>query len=79
MKEIANEINKNNRIIGHIKAYMTAEGDSCMISITDEESNKRHIKGQYVNVEGVAIVFGIEPSKLHDILERALHKLNSNL
>ncbi|KPU43135.1 hypothetical protein OXPF_33850 [Oxobacter pfennigii] len=76
IKEVASEINKISGIIGHIKAYLVSEGDSCMISITDEESSIKHIKGEYANVEGVAIVFNVEPDKLKSILKKALDKLN---
>jgi len=71
LKQVAKEVVNLGGIIGHIKAILTCEGKSCMISITEEESNKRYIESSHCNVEGVAIVFYIEPEQLEHILLKA--------
>ncbi|MBC3889013.1 hypothetical protein GH810_11880 [Acetobacterium paludosum] len=69
LKQAAKKVTDLGGIIGHIKAFLKSEGESCMISITDDESNKRYVKESQCTVEGVAIVFCIEPEQLQDILE----------
>ena len=71
LKQVAKEVENSGGIIGHIKAFLKADGESCMISITEEESNKRSLKAECCKVEGVAIVFGIEPEQLKSILTNA--------
>lgn len=71
LKQVAKEVENSGGIIGHIKAFLKADGESCMISITEEESNKRYLKAECCKVEGVAIVFGIKPEQLKSILTNA--------
>ncbi|MCR4434955.1 MAG: hypothetical protein QHH06_05425 [Clostridiales bacterium] len=71
LKHVAKEVTDLGGIIGHIKAFLTSENKSCMISITEYESNKRYIESFHCNVEGVAIVFCIEPEQLEGILIKA--------
>ena len=72
LKQVAKEVVSRGGIIGHIKAVLASEGESCMISITEEESNKRDVKASSCKVEGVAIVFCVEPEQLEGILTEAL-------
>lgn len=72
LKKIAAEIIALGGIIGHIKANLTAENQSCMISITEVESDKHYIDSRRCQAEGVAIVFGILPAQLEAILEAIL-------
>jgi len=71
LKQVAKEVTDLGGIIGHIKAFLKSEGESCMISITDDESNKRYVKEARCRVEGVAIVFCIETVELEVILKKA--------
>ena len=71
LKQVAKEVVSRGGIIGHIKAFLASEGESCMISITEEESNKRHVKASCCKAEGVAIVFCVEPEQLEEILTDA--------
>ena len=67
MKQLAKEITDSNGIVGHIKAFLTTE-KGCMISITELDSNKRYTNETKCDVEGVAIVFYIEPEKLESLI-----------
>lgn len=71
LKDIAKEITDHNGIIGHIKAFLSSGGKSCMISITEDESNKRIIESSRSDIEGVAIVFNITPEQLENTLKKA--------
>lgn len=71
LKYVANEVIALDGIIGHIKAFLTSQGKSCMISITEAESDKHCADGSHCSVEGVAIVFCIEPEQLESILKKA--------
>ncbi|MCR3923317.1 MAG: hypothetical protein NUK65_12515 [Firmicutes bacterium] len=71
LKQVAKEVTALGGIIGHIKALLSCEDKSCMISITEEESSKRYGESSRCNVEGVAIVFLVEPYQLEGILFRA--------
>lgn len=73
MKKTAAAVTKLGGIIGHIKFYLASEGDSCLISIVEEEPVRKEMRGHNSWVEGVAIVFGIEPEELREILEDAFH------
>lgn len=72
LKKIAAEITALGGIIGHIKANLTAAGRSCMISITEAESDSRYTDSRCCQAEGVAIVFGILPEQLDAILNAVL-------
>lgn len=71
LKNVAKEVTNLGGIIGHIKAFLTSENKNCMISITEEESNKRYLGDSRCNIEGVAIVFYIETEQLQDVLINA--------
>lgn len=70
LKQVSQEVTALGGIIGHIKAILNSEGDSCMISITEDESDKHLIKGSRCHIEGVAIVFCINPDQLENILNK---------
>jgi len=72
LKKIAAEITALGGIIGHIKANLTAAGRSCMISITEDESDQHYSDSHCCQAEGVAIVFGILPVQLETILNANL-------
>lgn len=72
LKKIAAQITERGGIIGHIKANLTAEGQSCMISLTEEKSDQHYNDSRRCQVEGVAIVFGILPEQLTAILNTVL-------
>ncbi|WP_373486147.1 hypothetical protein [Acetobacterium malicum] len=71
-KKIAAEITSLGGIIGHIKANLTAAGQSCMISLTEDESDLHYHNSHRCQAEGVAIVFGIVPEQLTAILSTIL-------
>jgi hypothetical protein len=71
LKQVAKEVTALGGIVGHIKALVKSEGETCMISITDEEANKHYRKSTRCRAEGVAIVFAILPKQLETILQIA--------
>lgn len=72
LTKIAAQITELGGIIGHIKANLTTEGQSCMISLTEEKSDQHYSESHRCQVEGVAIVFGILPEQLTAILNTVL-------
>ncbi|MBF7097036.1 hypothetical protein [Alkalibacter mobilis] len=68
LKKIASDVKSSGGIVGHIKAHLSSSGNGCLISITDEETDKRYTDLENCFVEGVAIVFGITTKELEDIL-----------
>lgn len=78
LKKIAAEITALGGIIGHIKANLTAAGQSCMISITEDESDHHYHDSCCCQAEGVAIAFGLLPEQLTSILYNVLGPYLSN-
>lgn len=78
LKKIAAEITALGGIIGHIKANLTAAGQSCMISITEDESDHHYSDNGGCQAEGVAIVFGVLPEQLAAILNTVLGPFVNN-
>lgn len=78
LKKIAAEITALGGIIGHIKANLTAAGQSCMISITEDESDHHYHDSCCCQAEGVAIAFGLLPEQLTTILYNVLGPYLSN-
>ncbi|GHU96751.1 hypothetical protein FACS189483_00610 [Spirochaetia bacterium] len=74
MRVIAEAITAKGGIIGHIKAIVTAEGDRCMLSLTDAGVGvqKRPLAGESANLELVVIVFCIEADDLREIIRSAM-------
>lgn len=72
LKQLSQEVIALDGLIGHIKAFLTSEGNSCMISITEDESDKHPLIGSRCHVDGVAIIFSIQPDQLEAILYRVL-------
>lgn len=68
LKQVAKEVTDLGGIIGHIKAFLNSEGKNCMLSITEDDSQKHYGEGSHCHVEGVAIVFCIRPEQLENIL-----------
>ncbi len=77
LKSIAASVEGDGGIIGHIKAVVQAEGESCMISLTDEDVNVKQMNVEQSTIEGAAIVFNIDPDKLKSIIEDAFSSLVS--
>ncbi|MCL1803042.1 MAG: hypothetical protein FWG30_05285 [Eubacteriaceae bacterium] len=71
VKAVAEKVAAAGGIIGHIKAYIRSEGDSCMLSVTDDESdsNIRMYPSEKTTLEMASIVFLITPDELKGILE----------
>lgn len=78
LKKIAAEITALGGIIGHIKANLTAEGQSCMVSLTEDEADLHYHNSDHCQAEGVAIVFGILPEQLSAILNTILGPYRNN-
>ena len=72
LREIGRRVNEAGGIIGHIKFVLTAQGQSCQISVTDEEESIRRFTSNSCHVEGVAIVFNLEEDTLRSILRETL-------
>ncbi|AEF85293.1 hypothetical protein TREPR_1960 [Treponema primitia ZAS-2] len=70
MKNVAEEVVENGGIIGHIKSFVIAEGERCMISISDAgtEAQEKHIPGESANFELVVIVFHVDEDTLRGII-----------
>lgn len=77
LKTIAVAVENEGGIIGHIKAVVQAQGESCMISLTDEDVNIKQMHIEQCSIEGAAIVFHIDPDKLQTIVEDAFSSLVS--
>ena len=75
MRDIADRVCNAGGLIGHIKFFLTCEGKSCQISVTDDEENIHRFQRQHSIVEGVAIVFAIEDDVLKKILEDTILKM----
>ena len=72
LREIGRRVNEAGGIIGHIKFVLTAQGQSCQISVTDEDESIRRFTSNSCHVEGVAIVFNLEEDTLRAILRETL-------
>ncbi|WKY48808.1 hypothetical protein Q5O24_05685 [Eubacteriaceae bacterium ES3] len=72
LKNIADSVNQMNGIIGHIKGFIQYNGDNCMLSITDEEVNKKRGLTNKCVIDAVAIVFNLEPDQLKKVIEKEL-------
>jgi hypothetical protein len=77
MKQVAEAVVSKGGIIGHIKSFVTAEGERCMISITDFETGpqEKQVSGESVNFELVVIVFHISEDTLRKIIHFAFSGL----
>jgi hypothetical protein len=73
MRLVAEEITAKGGIIGHIKAFVTACGDRCMLSLTDAAGGvqKNPIAGESAIFELVVIVFCIGEDELRAIIRAA--------
>ena len=76
MTRIAEAVEKQGGVIGHIKSFVVAEGDRCMISITDIEAGtqKRALHDDSAHFESVVIVLCIEEEPLRKIIEEAFQE-----
>ena len=74
LKQVSQEVTALGGIIGHIKALLDCQGHRCMLSITEDQSNKHRIGGYKCHVEGVAIVFCILPDQLEVILNKVFDR-----
>jgi hypothetical protein len=81
MKILAETVAVQGGIIGHIKALVSAEGERCMISITDAGGapQKRPLPGDNTGFELVAIVFGLSPEGLHKSIRSAFSEYITRL
>jgi hypothetical protein len=81
MKIRAETVADQGGIIGHIKALVSAEGERCMISITDAGGapQKRPLPGDNTGFELVAIVFGLSPEGLHHSIRSAFSEYITRL
>ncbi|MFA0815247.1 MAG: hypothetical protein ACC608_05615 [Anaerofustis sp.] len=70
LEQIASRVNEFGGLIGHIKAIVKEESDSCILSVTDTDANRRILQGSGAKIEGVAIVFGITPQQLQSIMQQ---------
>ena len=73
MFQIADAVDRQGGVIGHIKSFIVAESDRCMISITDIEAGpqRRTLKDDSAHFETVVIVLNIEGESLRKIIEDA--------
>jgi len=78
VKTIAEKVTSAGGIIGHIKAFIRAEGDSCMLSVTDDESdsNVRDYVSSKNTLELASIVFLITKEQLLQILIDEFGEIN---
>lgn len=72
---ISREISEQGGIVGHIKALVTDEGRSCMLSVTDEEdASCTDCSAPRLRVEIACIAMALEPEELRHILHHHLKK-----
>ena len=71
MKAAAGDIEAADGLIGHMKAFVRKDGQSCAISLTDKEDIQlKHCMGNGIIVEGANIVFGLSEQQLENILKK---------
>lgn len=73
---IAGAVSGAGGVIGHIKAVVIAEGDRCMLSITDAgtPAQKRDLGGDSAGFELVCIVFLVADDELRRIIAGAFEE-----
>jgi len=73
MAFIADSVDKQGGVVGHIKSFVVSEGDRCMISITDIEAGpqRRPLHEESAHFETVVIVLCIEEDVLKGIIQEA--------
>lgn len=73
LTDAASEIASLGGIVGHLKARITDQSRSCVISVTDEESaDCTEYPDVRVQVECACICMALEPEELKEILGRLL-------
>jgi uncharacterized protein with ACT and thioredoxin-like domain len=77
MRRIAEGVTEKGGVIGHIKSFITAQGERCMISITDIEQDPHRtlLAGDSASCELVVIVFLVEEELLREIIREAFEDL----
>ena len=71
MQNIAEQIEKKDGVVGHIKAYVREDARNCMISVTDGENIcVKPDHGNGIDVENANIVFGISMDDIEEILKK---------
>jgi hypothetical protein len=73
MRIIADGVAAKGGFIGHIKSVVIAEGDRCMLSVTDSgmDPQRRDLGGNSARFELVCIVLLIEDDDLREIIKNA--------
>ena len=76
LEEIAQWVDKEGGLIGHIKAYLKRGESGALLSITDfdEKISVKHSMSQSVEVSMAAIVYNITPERLQT---RIINMVNS--
>jgi hypothetical protein len=72
LEAIAASVTELGGLVGHIKAHLSSTEKGCVVSVTDVTSDVRPVIHALCTIEGVAIVFGITPGQLEDILHNLL-------
>ena len=69
MQKTAEEIEQQDGLIGHIKAFVTEENRSCMISIPEADDVQiKNAEAPSVHVECANIVFGLTDGQLESLV-----------
>ncbi len=74
LEDIASWVTESGGIIGHIKCSLQNEGETTMLSLTDDEVSCRRVESRTCKVNIACIVFGTDEEdlgrKLSDMLNR---------
>ena len=60
-------------IVGHIKAFISADEESCSLSLTESDVNTVN-EGYHISLNINAILFGVSEHQLHDKLAELIEK-----
>ena len=72
VKDLAEEIDRQGGIVGHIKAFVKEENRSCMLSLTEPgEIHRIPADKPAVLAEIANIIFGLSEEEFHKCLEQA--------
>lgn len=72
LEDIASWVTENNGIIGHLKSSLQTEGETIMLSLTDEKVESKRVKSKKCKISMACIVFGIDERDMEKKLSEDL-------
>ncbi|NTW71676.1 MAG: hypothetical protein HGA49_05480 [Eubacteriaceae bacterium] len=78
LKDMAGWVSENNGIIGHLKSSLQTQGETIILSLTEDSVNANKSGSKEVTINLACIVFGIDEKdmekKLADVLDPVIHR-----